>query len=107
MAGVGEDVAQLAVAPHAAAVLGWAGTPAGEADGVLDAVGWTDVLDKQVVLPGVTEVVDVAQPGAATRGQVLQPGLCLHRRPRPTARTRAGSSGDRRPRRRAGGRPPS
>src|SRR5215207_10945644 len=39
MAGVGEDAAQLAVAPYATTVLGWAGTPAGEADGVLDAVG--------------------------------------------------------------------
>src|SRR5262245_16419295 len=73
MAGVGEDVAQLAVAPHTAAVLGWAGSPAGEADGVLDAVGWEDVLDEQVVLPGVAEVVGVAQPGTGTDAKLEQP----------------------------------
>ena len=34
MARVGKDVAELGIAPHAAAVLGRAGAPAGEADGV-------------------------------------------------------------------------
>ena len=39
-----------------------------------DAVGGEDVLDEEVVLPGVAEVVGVAQPGAGAGGQVLQPG---------------------------------
>ena len=60
---VGKDVAELGIAPYAAAVLGRAGSPTSEADGVWYPVRRQEVLDEHVVLPGVAEIVGVAQPG--------------------------------------------
>jgi hypothetical protein len=77
MVRVGKDVAELGMAPHAAAVLGRAGSPASEADGLRHPVGRQDLFDEHVMLPEVAEVVGVAQPGAGPGGEVAQPGLAL------------------------------
>src|SRR5262249_58191504 len=55
--------AELLVAVCAADVLGRAGTGAGQAHRVaLRRVGRDDLLDRDLVLPPVAEVVDVAEP---------------------------------------------
>jgi hypothetical protein len=51
--GVVEDLAELGVAPHAAAVLGRSGTAAADAHGMRDAVGRQELLDEDLMLPVV------------------------------------------------------